>query len=445
MFGFAWLTLRQAREALKNGRLEEALRLVELPAVRNHRGAGELLLGLARAYTERGERHLRGDAAESAWADLLQAETLDTTHRSSERLRQSLTGLALAEVRALLQSGDVGRAEETVVKLRQRQVATSELGVLEEGVRGWLRAREMANRGDFGLAVEVIRQAGRLLGVNSRLEAYHAELLRHQQSFPDLLARLHEAALHERWREVVELAEQVLAVAPQQAEARALRSKAWRALEPTTRVLAPSADDEDAVPPDALPPRFFLWIDGVGGYLVCLGNRLTFGQALPEARVDVPLVADVSRLHATLTRDSEGYVLEAVRPIQVNGNLVTRALLQPGDRVTLGASCQFLFRLPVPGNSTARLDLVSGHRLPVSVDAVLLMAETLVLSPAEQAHIQTADLKQPIVLFRHRDGLGMRHQGELRVNGQLGTGRTILPPNASVAGEDVGFAVEAVP
>src|SRR5262249_61670413 len=118
-----------------------------------------------------------------------------------------------------------------------------------------------------------------------------------------------------------------------------------------------------------------------------------------------------SRLHAPLPRAAEGYLLEAVRRIQVNGAMVTRALLQAGDRVTLGVTCQFLFRLPVPGSTTARLDLVSGHRLAVAVDGVLLMADTLVLGNGPQAHVQVTELKQPIVLFRHRDGLGMRHQG----------------------------------
>jgi hypothetical protein len=122
--------------------------------------------------------------------------------------------------------------------------------------------------------------------------------------------------------------------------------------------------------------------------------------------------------------------------------MVTRALLQPGDRVTVGAACQFLFRLPVPGNTTARLELVSGHRLPTSVDGVILMAETLVLGPGPQAHVSIAELAHPVVLFRHRDGLGLRHQGEMRVNGQVSPGRTLLPPRATVSGGDVGFAIE---
>lgn len=441
MFGFTWLTLRQAQEALKNGRLEEALRLVEQPAVRSHRRGGELVVGLARAYVERGETALRRDDAERAWADLLQAEALQTTPRDADRLRQNLVRLGLAELRALLLAGETTRAEELVVKLRQRQVASPELGVLDQGLRGWEGARQKAVHGDFAPALELAEQAARLLGVNPRLETFVNELHRQARVFPDLLARLHAAVGGEHWREVVELAEQVLAAAPQHAEARAQRSKAWRALEPVT-IAQPSPAALEQPPDDPLPPRFYLWIDGVGGYLVCLGNRLTFGQALPDARVDVPLVADVSRLHATLTRDGEGYVLEAVRPVQINGAAVTRTLLRPGDRVTVGGSCQFLFRLPVPGNTTARVELVSGHRLPTSVDAVLLMAETLVFGPGEQTHVQVAELSSPLVLFRHRDGLGLRCSSELRINGQAVTGRATLPARATVSGADLSFALE---
>jgi tetratricopeptide (TPR) repeat protein len=440
MFGFAWLTLRQAQEALKNGRLEEALRLLEQPAARNHRRAGELLVQLTRAFAERGERQMRLEKTDQAWDDLLQAEALGTAEKSSDRLRQALTSLGLAELRALLLAGEPERAEGAVARLRQRGVAAAELGVLEEALRGWLRARELAGRGELGLALATAERAGRLLGRNACFERFQADLVRHQQELPGLLVRLHEAAQHERWSEVLELAEQVLAIAPAHGEARSLRARAWRALVPVT--VTQPAEEPETTPTVSSPSRFWLWIDGVGGYLVCLGNRLTFGQALPNAPVDVPLVADVSRLHATLTRDAEGYVLEAVRPIQVNSNTVNRSGLQSGDRFTLGSTCQFLFRLPVPGSMTARVDLVSGHRLPMSVDGVLLMAETLVISSGPQAHIVVPDLKQPVVLFRQRDVLGVRHQGEFTVNGQRSNGRAFLPVVANVSGQDIAFAIE---
>jgi hypothetical protein len=187
-----------------------------------------------------------------------------------------------------------------------------------------------------------------------------------------------------------------------------------------------------------------LWIDGVGGYLVCLANRITLGQAIPDATVDVPIFADVSRLHATLTRDTEGYLLEAGRPVLVNSRCTEKALLHSGDRVTLGASCQFQFQQPVPISTSARLDLVSGHRLRLAVDGVLLMADTLVLGPGAQVHVPIPDLQQPVILFRTREGLGVRYPGKLAVDGQSCNQRGTLGPTSSVTGEDFSLAIEPV-
>jgi hypothetical protein len=455
MLGFAWLTLRQAQEALRGGRLEEAQRLLAQPAAQGHRRTGPLLAQLARAFVERGEQLLRHDDAEGAWRDLLHAEHLQVADKSVAPLRQALTRLGIAEVRALFQAGELQRADEAVARMRERRVRSPELQVLEDAVKGWLKARDLAEHGDFARALEGVERLRRLiLGPVRPLDLFAVELEKRQQDFAGLLARLHEAADAGRWREVVEVAEQVLALAPQHAEARKARTRAWKAIEPVTVAMRPPGD---AHQPDAQarveinghpygesPARFLLWIDGVGGYLICLGSRLTLGQATLDPHADVPLVADVSRLHATLTRDAEGYVLEAVRPVQVNGQSTTRALLRSGDRVTLGTSCQFQFHQPVPVSASARLDLVSGHRLPVAVDAVLLMADTLVLGDGPQAHVMVPDLKQPVVLFRHKDGLGLRHGGRMSVNGERGGDRALLPAQAVVNGDEVAFALEPV-
>lgn len=65
--------------------------------------------------------------------------------------------------------------------------------------------------------------------------------------------------------------------------------------------------------------QYLLWIDGIGGYLVCLSHRVTLGQASLDPVVDIALLADISRHHATIQRDAEGYFLEAVRRSAVNG------------------------------------------------------------------------------------------------------------------------------
>jgi len=448
MFGFTWLTIRQAREALRHGQLEDAQRLLSQPALEGRRGVISLLGQVARGYVERGERLLRNDDAEGAWRDLLQAEQLRAGEKSCDRLRATLTRLGIAEVRALLEAGEPGRANEVLLGLRQRGVRSPELPLLEEATRGWLEAADLAARGDFALAQEKAERVSRLFhGALQSLEDFRIALDKRWQTFLEVLARLHEAAQEERWSDLAVLAEQMLVVAPLHPEARRTRARGWQVVEPVTLAVGAPArlveeEEADGPPGDGLPDRFLLWIDGVGGYLVCTNGRLTFGQATLDARVDVPLVADVSRLHATLTRDGEGYLLEAVRPIQVNGQEVTRVPLRSGDRVTLGSSCQLLFRLPVPGSTTGRLDLVSGHRLPLGVDGILLMAETLVLGDVAQVHVPVPGLRKPVVLFRHRDGLGLRHDGTLQVNGQAAPARGVLPPQALVRGEEVSFAVE---
>ncbi len=447
MAGFAWLAVRQAQEAMKHGRLEEALRLLNQPHAQEHKGAAALTARLARAFTMRAERSLRKDDAEAAWRDLLQAEHLHSHEKNAERLRESLTRLGLAEVRALLQAGEPARAEESAARLRGKLVRTPELQVLEDAGRGWLSARDLAARGEFPRALEAVERVGRLVRGLRILEEYRKDLEQKQEVFTGLLVRLHEAADAGRGADVIHAAEQVLAVAPQHPEARKARGHAWKKVEPVTEACRDARPEPAAAAPPApigLPDRFLLWIDGVGGYLVCLGTRVNFGQAVPGSAVDVPLVADVSRMHATLTRDGEGYVLEASRAVQVNGQDATRTMLRPGDRVTLGPSCQLQFRQPAPPSATARLDLVSGHRLLLGVDGVLVMAETLILGAGAQVHVAVPDMKDPVVFFRHKDGLALRHVGGLRVNGQKVPERTVLGPRAHVSGDDFAFAVEPV-
>ena len=445
MFGFAWLTIRQAQEALKNGRLEEAHRLLAQPAAQGHKRAWELQQQLARALVERGERHLRRDDPEAAWNDLLPAEQLGTSDSGADRLRQALARLGLARVRALLQAGEPGRAAEAVSQLKERGCRQPELEVLEEAARGWQLARDVAAKGEFAPAQQAAERACKLHPI-SALESFRADLERRRQAFADLLLRLHEAVDQARWRDVVELAEKLLAEAPQHEEARKARSRAWKAIEPITVAHKPAdpapepPEDSHAAP--ARPPRFLLWIDGVGGYLVCLGSRVTLGQATPDSYVDVPIFADVSRLHAVLTRDAEGYLLDAVRPALVNGQPIDKALLRANDRVTLGTGCQFQFRQPAAVSTSARLDLTSGHRLPLALDGVLLMADTLVLGPGAQAHVSLPDAKQTVVLFRHKDGLGVRCAVGLSLDGRPCGERALLGPKATVTGDDFAFAVE---
>jgi len=445
MLGFGWLALRQAQEALKNGRLEEAHRLLGQSAAQGHKKAFELLQQVARAFVERGERQLRRDDAEAAWHDLLQAEQMDRDNRDADRLRQALVRLGLAEARAHLQAGEPGRASEALGRLRERSVRQPELALLDEAAKAWLQARDQAARGELARALELAERVRRLLpDTVEPLDRFRSDMEGQRERFAELLKQLHEATEACRWRDVLDLAEQVLAIAPQHPEARRARGLAWKSVEPPTIAMpgpAPVAQPSETQRPEP-PQRFLLWIDGVGGYLVCLANRVTVGQATTDGYVDVPLYADISRLHAALTRENGSYVLEAMRPVQVNGQPAEKALLRPNDRITLGTTCQLVFRQPAPVSASARLDLTSGQRYPLSVDGVILMADTLLLGPGPQMHVTMPDLKHPLVLYRHKDGLGVRCPGPLLIDGQRCQERGLLRPTSSVSGEEFSFALE---
>ncbi|MCS6850345.1 MAG: FHA domain-containing protein [Gemmataceae bacterium] len=190
--------------------------------------------------------------------------------------------------------------------------------------------------------------------------------------------------------------------------------------------------------------RYLLWVDGVGGFLVCMGARITIGQAAPEGAADVPLYADISRQHARLVRDSEGYVLEAQRPVRINGRPVDVALLHPGDLVTLGTSCRLRFSQPVPISASARLDIERPHRLPLALDGVLLMAESLVLGPEAQVHVPLPNALHSVILFRDKEGFGVRYPGRFWIDGRECRDRGRFAGRASVAGTDFSLSLEPV-
>jgi hypothetical protein len=452
----AWIVKWRAREALKNGRPEEAHRLLDDLVAAGNRRAFALRADVVRGYLERAEKALRHEDVEAAWADLARVEQIAPADGGVVRLRDMLTRLGIAEARAALEAGNPMLALQALGRLKERPASSPEAGPMEEAAREWLLASEDAERGEFTTARAAAGRArGKLGGRTAGLDRFEQDLVRREDHFRFAWGELTAAAAEGNWRDLIRLADEVLAVAPCHREAQQARARAWQNVQPETAVYTkpevavtagaeavPLEETQTAGPEPAAPRRFFLWIDNVGAWLVCLGPRVAVGQATPEGGpVDVPLYADVSRVHASLTRDEESYILETSRDVLVNGAPVTKAVLRPGDRLTV-ASCPLLFEQPVPGCLSARLTPGGGRRLPMAVDGVLLMADLLVIGPGEKVHVSAPDLKQPLYLFRQKDRLGVRWPGEFTVEGQKCRDRALLPPQGCVSGDGFTFALE---
>lgn len=189
--------------------------------------------------------------------------------------------------------------------------------------------------------------------------------------------------------------------------------------------------------------RFLLWVDAVGGYLVCTGDELVLGQPVPGSDVDVPIRGDLSRRHAVIHRDGEGYLLEPVREVMLNGKRLERAAsLKDRDRITLGDSVQLCFRRPHPLSHTARLEFLSHHRTQPATDGVLLMAESCILGPATSSHVVCPGWPHDVLLTRQGQTLGCRSSKPFKIDGTEHRERGPLADRSQVAGQDFSFSVE---
>jgi len=188
--------------------------------------------------------------------------------------------------------------------------------------------------------------------------------------------------------------------------------------------------------------RFLLWVDAVGGYLVCMDDQIVLGRAGHDSSADVPLMGDLSRNHATLVRDGDGYVLRARQPTYVNGQAIESVPLHDGDVIRLGSTVELEFRQPSPVSATARLAIISRHRLPLAVDSVLLMAETCIIGNSPQAHIPAPGLGAPVVLYRQGPALWCRASGSFDIDGRACMARAPLTLQSSVLGEGFSFSLE---
>jgi hypothetical protein len=188
--------------------------------------------------------------------------------------------------------------------------------------------------------------------------------------------------------------------------------------------------------------RYRLWIDSIGGFLLCLGDQVVLGSAA-DASADIPLHGDLSRQHARIRRTGEMYLLDPSRSVRLGGRPVERATTLGTDQeIELGQGVRLGVARPHPLSDTVRLDFLGVPRCSLSVDAVLIMADTCILGPDMRNHIYCPAWQGNVVLFRQGDSLGCSFPGPLTIDGQACEGRGVLQSNSRVEGPDFAFSLE---
>jgi hypothetical protein len=448
--------IREAAVAYRNGQLDDAGTLLQRDNLREFRPGRKLAVKVAAGMAERAKGQAALGNTAAGWRDLQAATALQADSQQVQAVYETLLARGLDEIERYLAAGDTQQAVERLARLAERHPPTAAMRLLRRVANHLQAAAQAGRKGQFEAATEQLASAAELRPdldwFPRRLEACNLKDAQYRRAVVEL-----QAALAERdWATVLGRADALLALAPECPLGLTARRRAWDALQPPVPELgvrgAPTvALGRRGMPMESREPtheaatgqRMILWIDAVGGFLVCLGDEIVLGRPAEGPGVDVPILADLSRRHAVIRRDGEAYLLEAMRATKVDGRAVLGVTsLTDGSSIELGGAVELRFRRPHPLSTSARLEITSGHKTVPHLDAILLMAESCVLGPAWHNHVVCRPWQQDVVLFRQQNQLLCRSKAGLIVAGQPHSGSLPLNPGVRVEGEDLAFSVE---
>lgn len=476
--------LREARVACLNGRYDEAGTMLADEKLRQFLPAKQLAQEVAGKILERaGSRFELGDSA-AGWKDLNAADRLGGNVEAVNRLRHYYADQSLSDVRRYLAAGQPAPALARLEKLRQRGLADEPVRNCQQIAALMQEAEQWAARGHFAEAIAAISRAAAVAGlqfkepgimdeVAAQLHAEHDRLQAAANDCHRLSAEMHAALTAANWGAVLTAADALLAIAPQHVAASQARRRAWKAvgmdvtqlhagrrgggpislaigksagrrLRPSTRPTSRSSE-VDTVAGKELPQRALLWVDAVGGFLVCLDDCVAIGQPSPGESIAVPILADLSRRHAVIRRDAGAYVLEPLQRTLVDGREITSPfVLSDNQLIQLGDNVRIRFNKPHALSATARLSLESHHKTQPSADAVLLMADSCVLGPNKHCHVRCRNWQRDVVIYRQNDQVFCRADEPLSIDGVTANRSSEIHSGVRVEGEDFSFAWETL-
>lgn len=471
MFPLWRFKLRQAQIALDEGRLEEAAQLAGQAELNEYLPIRQLLGKVGQQLARRAlERAASGDLA-AAWRDLDSSRKLAGETGDWQQLQQAVANVAQQEIVQHLKANDFAGAATRLERLAKQPNAGVGWKTLSDVARRLESASKLLQRGKYTEA-EAQLAAAVALQPDLGFIAEQLQACRQQAKQAGTLGeQLHAALAAADWTKVAALAGQWLGFAPENRMARDAQRRAWAEVGgrvrdsrhlTETQHWAPegqqqrrAVDSEMLARPagerrgsSVLSPsnRFMLWIDAVGGFLVCLADEVVLGQAVATTAADVPIQADISRQHAKLIRHAEGYVLEPLHGTTLhNGQVITSpAVVADGDEIGLGDAVKLRFVKPHVLSSSARLDMISGHRTLPFADSVILMGESCVLGPKWQNHVICREWASDVVLYRGDEAIMCRAMEGVEIDGRLVDGRGPVQPGSRVIGTDFSLSIEGV-
>lgn len=458
-----------ANTALADGDLEAAAEHLERGKLRETFQGRRLARKLTEALIRRAETATSVGNLALAWKDLTLASKIAVPKDADAVSRQSnqLVELTVEAADSLLSQGKLTHALQMIDQLGKREVMDWRADRIRKVIECLQQAENLASVGKFGQSLEQLENAKNvqpdLPFVESRISACS---LRETQ-LRELTAELHSTTLKCQWVDVNKCCQKILAIAPKHEIALDAQRHCLNQIKRKTNSGIRATQVPDSLSPDRNansfyqfassspttptgrpePPKvspdasavyktnsFILWIDGVGGYLVCIDDVNTIGQAIENAQASIPIAGDLRRRHARIETSHGQHLLQDLGGgVKVEGEDLTGTVLLKNDQtIELDGGVRLRYTQSHPLSKSARLDFLSRHRTHPWSDAVLLAGQSIVLGPNRDNQVFCPFWKTDLILFQRKskwfcrskapfeiDGVKVEKEGEIQFNSRI--------------------------
>jgi hypothetical protein len=191
--------------------------------------------------------------------------------------------------------------------------------------------------------------------------------------------------------------------------------------------------------------RFMIWVDGVGGYMVCADEVNSIGQATQKNDVAIPISGDIHQVHAKIQTADSGHLLLPVGPVSIDQTAVLEPQLLTDNRTfEMGESVSLRYCKPHPWSTTAVISFESRNRTWPWSDAVLIAGNTIILGPNAQSHIRCTRWEHEVILLRRDGKWQCRSFADFTIDGQSIEMEGALSGTSRVEGRDFSFSLESL-
>ena len=463
MFSSSRRNVRKAKQLINVGNFEHAALFCSEHKLADYHHGRNVIGKLIRQLIDiANQRQSHGDL-QSAWRALACADIvcLESDRDMLSREMNRFVELTIEHADHLLTVGKPNHATSTVHILSERRILDRRADQIKRVAKVLSNADQLAAQGRLNEAREELQIAAAqrpdLDYVKRRLESYQQQ----QSHLDGLQTELRRAITRSAWSDARNVSSEMLEIAPNFQVAIDARKRCDQRL-PGSQMITTLFRDENSEKRKTERQAklmeeeidsgihqkcesFLLWIDGVGGYLVCSGTSVMIGQAVPECGVDIPMLGDVRRRHAIIRRLGEIDTIEPLGAISIENNAVSEPrMLKHNQLIDLGHGVQLTYRRTHSLSTTARLDFTSRHRTQPWSDGVLLATDSIVLGRSSQAHVQCHNFPRDIVLFKDKGKWHCRVDGDFYVNDQLKTKKSEIISNSRIHADDFSISLETI-